>query len=371
MLSDVQRLYRDERGRKAGVTFIELLIAVAILGVLVLLASSHLAASRERARIMGIRNDIMLAEGKVGEYLTLNRGRFSNWSLVDYPELETVRENVSLYGADGPVERVTPIVYKQLSDTFVNKDIPSSLPGAFFMNEKGEVYYADVSVDYIFPEYIPPRIVTPDMEIKDGGGWVYADFAYEKNRIIGLSNEGEERLQNGQDNLILPDVNPYTGDTITTVDRNALRHYQFVGDLEGDTIEDVEDSAFRRGQFSGDFIMPHVQYIDSNSFRQSQFTGDFVAPELRVIESFAFHDSEFTGVFDAPAIEYIGTDAFRLSRFVGMFETPNLLFVDGDAFRHSTFSGDFYAPVVETIGQYAFKGSRFTNGQYGNSLPPD
>lgn len=370
MINQINFRFNQEQIDKKGITFIELLVSVAVLGGLVLLASPDVLGNQERARVMAIRNDIMLAEGKVGEYRLLYPAKFSTWSLVEYAELQRAREDEVLYDVDGKTKEVPHVLYKVLSDAFVGQRVPSQLPGVFFMTEQGDVFYADVDADYHFAEHIPPRIVTPEMEIREGGGWVYGDFAYDAHRIIGLTRDGEERLDSGQDNLILPDVNPLTGDTITTVERNALRHYQFQGDLEGDTIEEIEDSAFRGGEFSGDFIMPNIQHIDSNSFRQSHFTGDFIAPDLAVIETFAFHDSVFTGEFYAPSIEYIGTDAFRLSNFKGTFEKPRLIFIDGDAFRHSTFSGSFYAPIIETIGQNAFMNSRFSNGQFGNSLPP-
>lgn len=368
---------------KRGFTLIELIVVMALLGTLVMLASPNLVGQKERARVIAIRNDVQLAESKVGEQLIIDRARLHPWKMVDHDELVKLKEDEVLYGRGGPAEDVPESMYRQLTEDFVRNEVFSTLDGVFFMDPDGTVFYAEVGEGYDVPpsNASPPpveedgdesdgnRPITPDDEIVEGGNWVYSDFTYDNHNLTGLSSQGEQKVNNGQRNLHLPDINPYTGDAVTNVRNDAFRHYSFTGELTGPSIEGIDENGFRNGEFIGDFILPNVESIDANAFRNSRFSGSFHAPKLTSIATHAFRNSYFTGTFQADSVESIGSDAFRLSRFTGEFHAPNVEDIDGNAFRHSQFSGEFYAPRIEHIGQHAFLNSQFANGQFGNSIP--
>lgn len=362
----IQPLLHDQKentktsSRKRGFTFIELIITISILGILVLVASSNYNAYLESARYVQIRNDIMLAEGVVGEQLLLGEVNFNQWKMVEPDDIEPLLFEDIVFDKDGLTRSVQTVYYQEFPKDFVRQAIPSELEGVFVMGANGQVLYIDKDVE--LPAYIPPRVITPEMEIVEGGGWRYEDFSYEGNALTGLSQVGEERFNSGHNNLILPDRNPYNDTDIELILPGAFRHYQFQGEISGETIEEIGDNAFRRANFSGDFYMPNIRHIDESSFRDSYFVGSFVAPKLLTIAPNAFRTSEFEEYFSAPSIEWIGGDAFRHSRFVGDFHAPSLLSIGVDAFLESPFDGDYYAPSLEHMGNNAFGSQQFSSG---------
>lgn len=340
----------NQRDRyKKGFTIIELLMAMSILGVLVMFASSHLLTQQERTHLMTVRNNIMLVEGKIGEHIELNSSRIHGWPMVKHTELEKVVASALLYDPDGVIREVAPYVYRRVPVDFLNTYAPNDLEGVFFMSEDGGVYFAEVDDTFEFEAYVPPkpnsepdpdpsedekedgnesdvepplidedvppRVITPESKINEDEAWVYRDYSYSDDTISGLSEEGQSRYDSGDRTLVLPDVNPYTGETMTSIGESAFRGYRFEGDLISETIEDIERSAFRNSHFTGEFLMPNIKHIGDDAFRFSHFTGQFKTPYVESIGRDAFRNSQFYGEFYAPNVEHIGNNAFRYSHF--------------------------------------------------------
>lgn len=132
---------------KRGFTLIELIVVMAIIGILVMLAMPKFMGYTERAKLTKIQNDIKVAENKVEELLIKEDEEFYKWTSVDKSDLETARDEGKLYSRRGAVEADAEIdngEYREITDNFIKKDISSKLKGKFYANSDGRVYYEDV-----------------------------------------------------------------------------------------------------------------------------------------------------------------------------------------------------------------------------------
>lgn len=119
---------------KEGFTVIELIVVIAILGILVLLAMFAFNGYTEKARIAQIKNDVKVAEGVVAEYL------MNNNSLPDTWTPSNPKDSVSdIYDTRGLVDEVEDGDYRLVPKSEFN----TRLPGNFHANNNGKVYYED------------------------------------------------------------------------------------------------------------------------------------------------------------------------------------------------------------------------------------
>lgn len=129
---------------KKGFTLIELIVVMAIIGILVLLAMPKFLDYTQRARITNIRHDVKVAEDKIEEYLIKYHKLPDDWVEVTKEQLEALKDEKKLYNKEGLVENnVDDGEYKIIKDDFVKTEIRSKLKGTFYANNNGKVYYED------------------------------------------------------------------------------------------------------------------------------------------------------------------------------------------------------------------------------------
>lgn len=129
---------------KRGFTLIELIVVMAIIGILVLLAMPKFLGYTQRARITNIKHDVKVAEDKIEEYLIKYHKLPDDWVEVTKEQLEALKDEKKLYDKEGLVENnVDDGEYKIIKDDFVKTEIRSKLKGTFYANNDGRVYYED------------------------------------------------------------------------------------------------------------------------------------------------------------------------------------------------------------------------------------
>ncbi|WP_353096125.1 BspA family leucine-rich repeat surface protein [Tissierella praeacuta] len=151
---------------KRGFTLIELIVVIAIIGVLVLIATPKILNYTVEAREARIKHDIKVAENEVEIYLIKNEALPNSWSYVDGNILEQAKSDGKLYDRNGLVtdeiegafniftipvyaDEVFGRQYKEISNDFID----SKEKGKFYVSEvNSKVYYVDVKMEGTKPE---------------------------------------------------------------------------------------------------------------------------------------------------------------------------------------------------------------------------
>jgi len=128
--------------KKKGFTLIELIVVMAIIGILVLLAAPRFLGQTQEAKETKILNDVKVAEAKVGEYLIDHEGVTADWTPVDAVLVKSLADERRLYNREGLlVEDVGTDSLYAVPESFVEKDIRSNLDGAFYTNDDGDIFF--------------------------------------------------------------------------------------------------------------------------------------------------------------------------------------------------------------------------------------
>ena len=130
---------------KKGFTLIELLTVIAILGILVLIAAPKFLGYTAQANEAHIKADIKTFENVIDSKLVLDQDAIENWPEIGKTELESYRDNGSLFTTEGLVEKDYQFneSYVDIPEEDFKKEFKSELSGNFIMDSGGEVYYHD------------------------------------------------------------------------------------------------------------------------------------------------------------------------------------------------------------------------------------
>lgn len=155
-------LHKNEINKK-GFTFIELMVAVVIIGILLSFGTIRHTNQKETLRIIGIRNDVMMVESVIKEKLVLDSAQFNFWGRETTETMNAYREANIIYDRNGRVKDELKIAdYRHIPDDFVKEEVLIERTGYFFMNEEGVVYYVDDATI----ELPPPT--TKDSDVQGG-----------------------------------------------------------------------------------------------------------------------------------------------------------------------------------------------------------
>lgn len=126
-----------------GFTFIELMVVMAIIGILLLFAVPNQLGKLERGRTVRIQNDVMLVESIIREKLVLDESILDPWENERLEELNSFKEQGILYDREGQVGEISELNTKRIPKDIVKEEMFSELEGTFFVTIEGEVYYMD------------------------------------------------------------------------------------------------------------------------------------------------------------------------------------------------------------------------------------
>lgn len=130
-----------------GFTLIELIVVIAVIGILVLLALPNILGKVETARLAQIKNDIKTHENSI-ESKRINESDFiENWGIVNIDELNTKIDKNEIYNKKGKVKSHLPKENYYKIPVEENIGIKTKLKGSFYVSQDGLVYYENGKLD--------------------------------------------------------------------------------------------------------------------------------------------------------------------------------------------------------------------------------
>lgn len=168
-------LHKDIKSRTAF-TLIELVVVMAVIAVLVLLASPKFLNYTVRAKETQIRNDIKVLEAKIDEYLINHEALADGWGTASPGDGQ-------LYDKTGPIGTMPPGEFKVVDRTFYPE---SNLSGHFYADKNGKVVYEDNGIvkDAVENPTIPSFPEVPvEIESLINEGWIPIASADELNQV--------------------------------------------------------------------------------------------------------------------------------------------------------------------------------------------
>jgi len=149
-----------------GFTLIELIVVMAVIGILVLLAMPKLMGHTQTAKLRNIQYDVKVAETKMDEYLVGHTILPDTWEPITAESILATSTNDKLYDISGLTKNIAPGEYKSIPNDLKTTDIGSKLNGNFYVNDEGKVYYTDESA-------VPPVEAKISKYIFSSGGLAY------------------------------------------------------------------------------------------------------------------------------------------------------------------------------------------------------
>lgn len=134
--------------KKQGFSLIELIVVMAVIAILVLLATPWFMNYVMDSRTTNITNDVKVAEGLVEEYLVHANALPTDWNVA------TDINSSTIYDTDGELSGELTGTYYIIKGDVLNK-IGSKLDGDFLTNESGKVYYKKDSSIGSIPSEVP------------------------------------------------------------------------------------------------------------------------------------------------------------------------------------------------------------------------
>ena len=125
---------------KKGFTLIELLAVIAIIAILVLIASPRILGYTKDAKLTQIKNDIKAYETAIASEVLDNDKFFDNLKVVNNEDINKYAEEGNLFNKKGVInsESIIGSLFEVDGSKF---KVDSKLKGQFFTNEKGLVFY--------------------------------------------------------------------------------------------------------------------------------------------------------------------------------------------------------------------------------------
>lgn len=289
-----------------GFTIVELIVVIAVLAILVLLATPKFIGYTETAKITQIKNDIKAYEG----FTTLSKLEEENitseWNVLLPRERDSLEGKV--YDKRGEVSLPNEILYI-IPET---KDVKSNLEGTFLTNENNNVYYSTEkfiggSLDDL--EYGEP-VIDSSLFV-----WVPAPEEAESYSAVGKSEKGYFKyIGTGIQSLFIPheiEGNPMksyykmfteTGDELRKITSTNKNVYDMRYMFYNTNVKDVNLISL------GTSEVINMSYMFSNSnIENIKFGGNFntskttrmqgmfeYTPKLKVLDISTFDTSEVT-----------------------------------------------------------------------------
>lgn len=181
---------------RRGFTIIELVVVLAVIGILILLAMPRFMGHIKNFRITLIRHDIKVIEDKIAERYINGNHIFQEWDKISEDLKELVSQG-KLYETAGLAKEVEPAEYR-IVPVEIKKEGRTKLKGSFYVNKAGKVYYEDTKGSKITSNNNCPILdcgrIVPIKDLSPSEEELLLEFASETNILDLYEYEGNTIL---------------------------------------------------------------------------------------------------------------------------------------------------------------------------------
>lgn len=347
----------QRKKRNKGFTLIELIVVMAITGILVLLAAPRFLGWTNEAKLTNIKNDVRVAEGVVEEVLIEDDDTYESWEDISEGEINIAENDV--YGKGGLVHELDPGAYRLLSDEFVSRKVNSQLDGEFLANNQGTVYY-----------------IADDILDNDD----YED---------GTTNHSNDEEETPSDLIFVAKAEPTAAETeasyftwTETATEVTITGYSDAGPKDVTIPEEINgkpvtaigfDFGAWKGAFEGMgltsvYIPDTVTLIDQGAFWNNNLTTVTLSYNVKEVGFNAFNNNNIDTLVVPGTVREMGQYAFANNNMTEVTLNHGITTIGDEAFRGNSLTELVLPASVETIGRTAFFESDIVNLTLSNSL---
>lgn len=187
-----------------------------------------------------------------------------------------------------------------------------------------------------------------------GTGWSYDDFTFDGSVLTGWSDKGNVTRKEVK-NLVLPEINPETGEAVTEIGENAFK-------IPDDEIEQLKDSVCSPNGMETVSIPETVTKIGKKAFEYNNFVEMGFGAAVTDIGESAFHGNKLTKVVIPDTVTALGAGAFSENNIIDLTLSRNVTVIPQGAFSMNIRLEQVTIPdTVTEIGEMAFAGARLTS----------
>ena len=323
--------------RKKGFTLIELIVVIAVLGILVLLAAPKFLGYTAEAKLKHIQNDIKVYENSANAELTENPELENSWNELTKEEIDAINESNKALNKRG--KRVSNLSDE---DNYILNlpDVKSNLKGDFIWTSNDEVIYYDENLNGSLiseddsnggePEDLPE--FTPEEHFK----WV--EDSWNGYEVDGKGKGYYQYTGTGEETVIIPHV----------IDGHPMTSYYMMFYQSGADVKKVISTNPNITDMNGMFKYSQATSLDLSNFDTSNVTD----------MSWMFQDSQAT------SLDLSNFDTSNVINMRHMFSFSQATSLDLSNFNTSkvTDMGSmFQESQVKTIDLSNFDTSSVTN----------
>lgn len=227
---------------KKAFTILELIVVIAVIGILVLLAMPSFSGYVEKAHLSHIKNDTKVAENVMDDKLIHKDKLPVDWEYVTDEYLTNVAKEDRLYETRGLVNvekgiQTTNGEFARLPDGTFN----TRLKGSFYSNQGGKVYYERNKAGKLIN---PGEPGNPDEKDPNEGGGEIDKIEIEVEKVwVGLK-DGEStpnitiHLMNGETKVQTQElISGETKHTFTNVNKTNSEGVEILYTIKEDSVE--------------------------------------------------------------------------------------------------------------------------------------
>lgn len=347
---------------KKGFTLIELIVVIAVIGILVLLAMPKFLGYTEKSKVTVIRHDIKVAEGKMTEMLMHGDEVFINEdgnNNEDWDEDYVNEDNLVQLIEDGKLFETKGLVDKEIldldEDEYVDLsifkiiphsmrvDIGTNLPGDFYANAGGKVYYEREKGTTVSNG-------NSENEVEFAGlifEYTYDDDTMEAT-VIGFTDEYKQVAPTGNNKgtVKIPETTEHNGDDYTVA---IIGHRAFWWSVDLDDLQATQIFAVE--------IPNTIHTIESEAFYQNALKSLAIPNSVTFIDDKAFDSNQIATLNIGTGLREIGWKVFSKNKLTKITIPDNIIEICGDAFSENELYEVRIGKNLEEITQGAFSGN--------------
>lgn len=319
--------------RKKGFTLIELIVVIAVLGILVLLAAPKFLGYVEEAKLAQIKNDSKAHESFIEVKRVNKDDYYKGWRPVSPETLKGQIKSKNLYNKTGLLTNQNEISEDTLYYEIPKKTVNTKLKGKFIYSEEGTVYYNGTGGkmtgddDDTYENYRWMKYETYSM--KDSPFiFALADVAYNPGGEVGNSDYGYWHYIGNEEVVVIPDT--IQGYPVTSYYKMFAKHWDF----EPETIpkkiistnKNITNMAFMFDGFGYENLYEHSNE-NFNPLEKSLDLSEFDTSRVTTMQSM-FEDTELL------YLDISNFDTSNVEIMNAMFEDSRASLVDFEVMKY-------------------------------------